>query len=296
MERRPIWASWLILATVAACRIAPANAQLGRPDAGAALRGTQDGHDVAETRRVGLFQHGPKPCQEAAARVPLSELPPADRAKVKHVIERPTIFTLGPSESFTCCPAVYHWLLDHPDHAVAAWRRLGAKCTEIDDRGNGKFGWTDGEGSDVSWSTVYRCAQMRVWYAEGQVRIPGILPLIPVRAVVVLRHSEHTSPAGRDLLQHQTELFLQTDSRAVALIAKLYVAAAPQEAEKYASQLEMFFSALSWYLDQHPERGVRILKGLIPSDTPAWRQLHKRAQSPKKSGSMPPSTLTSLRA
>jgi hypothetical protein len=259
------------------------------------LRAYRDPADRAECRCVSFFRHHSTPCQEAAARIPLGELPPGTRDKVKKVLDRPTIFTLGPRESFTCCPNVYQWLLDHPQHAVAAWRRLGAHCTEIEERADGKFGWTDGQGSDVHWWTVHRGSELRVWYAEGQVRAPGI-PLIPVRAVVVIRYTERRNQAGRTLIQHQTELFLQTDSRAVALIAKVMHAAAPQEAEKYAGQLEMFFSALSWYLDQHAEKAETIMKGLIPADTSAWRELHQRAQSPKKSGSTPPSTLTSLRS
>src|SRR5437588_4024253 len=63
--------------------------------------------------------------QEAAARVPLPEVPEALRARVRQVIERPTLFSHGPAEAFTGKPALYHWLLDHPDRGVLAWRRRG---------------------------------------------------------------------------------------------------------------------------------------------------------------------------
>src|SRR5437016_250834 len=53
--------------------------------------------------------------REAAARVPLPEVPEVLRARVRHVIERPTLFSHGPAEAFTGRPALYHWLLDHPD-------------------------------------------------------------------------------------------------------------------------------------------------------------------------------------
>src|SRR5213080_2697685 len=79
----------------------------------------------------------------AAAQVPLDQLPPRVRDGARVALEKPTVFSRGPSEAFACDPAVYYYFLDHPDRAVNAWRRLGAKCLNITDRGNGRFGWTD---------------------------------------------------------------------------------------------------------------------------------------------------------
>ena len=39
-----------------------------------------------------------------------------------------------------------------------------------------------------------------------------------------------------------------------ALAARLLGPSMPRMAEQYLGQLEMFFSALVWYIDQHPER------------------------------------------
>ena len=59
----------------------------------------------------------------------------------------------GPLEMFTCQLSMYHWMLDHPDHGRAHWRRLGAKCSDIDNRGNGRFGWHERAGADIHWDT-----------------------------------------------------------------------------------------------------------------------------------------------
>ena len=39
-------------------------------------------------------------------------------------------------------------------------------------------------------------------------------------------------------------------------------ASAPHLAEQYVGQMEMFFGALAWYLDQHPEQAEVMLKGI----------------------------------
>jgi hypothetical protein len=243
------------------------------------------------TLRAGLFRHRQSDSQQAAAGVPLDGLPAGLREHVQHVLDRPTLFTHGPAEVFTCCPALYHWLLEHPDQAVALWRRLGAHCTDIQNRGGGVFGWSDGQGSEVRWWTIHRGPEMRVWYAEGSARAAGVLPLVPVRAVVVLRHAEGRSPSGRTLVQHQVDLFLQTDSRTAALVTRLMGPSAPRMAEQGAGQVEMFFSALAWYLDQHPAKAEEILLGILPPQAPEWRELRQRAQSPPTGETRPPAEM-----
>jgi hypothetical protein len=217
---------------------------------------------------------GSAPAQEPAASawestpVPVEQLPYTVREQVQQTMEKPTFHARGPMESFICNPLHYHWFLEHPDRAVVVWRRLGAKCIDIQDRGNGRFGWSDTLGSDVTWTTVYLDGHMRVWYAEGKVRPGTLLPFLPVRAVVVLRFAEAVDQTGQSFMRHQAELSLHTDSKTAAVVAKLIGASAPRLGEQYVAQLEMFYSALSWYFGQHP-RQVEALLSTAVSVTPA---------------------------
>jgi hypothetical protein len=194
----------------------------------------------------------------APVRVPLEQLPAEVRERVRAVVEQHTLSTRGPVEVFTCQPAVYQWLLDHPDQTVRLWRSLGAKVTDIQDRGNGVFGWQDNQGGNIRWETVLRSPRQRVWYAEGQVRPGVLLPAVPVQAVVVLDLTEGHDLEGRPALRHQMSLLVHTDSQAVALAARLLGASVPRVAEQYVAQMEMFFAAMAWYLDQHPRQAERL--------------------------------------
>src|SRR5262249_40619629 len=156
------------------------------------------------------------------------KLPPEIRDRARAVVERPTLRTQGPVEAFTCQPVFYFWLLDHPDLAVQLWRGLGVACAEIVDRGDGRFGWQDGQGSTVTWSTVLRRPSARIWYAEGHVKPGLLLPAAAVRAVVCLHHIEGKDEDGKPAIRHRVEVYLQTDSRAVALAARLLGASAPR--------------------------------------------------------------------
>jgi hypothetical protein len=197
----------------------------------------------------------------AAANVPLQAIPERYRDAVRLTIEKPTLFSQGPVEAFACQPQMYYWLLEHPDRGVVAWRRLGAQCVMISERGNGRFGWTDEHGSDLQWDTVYNSNKERIWYAEGKVRPGTLMPLVPVKALVVLRYEEPaTEPVnGAKVMQHQADMFLYTDSMGAALATKLFGAAAPRLAEQCVTQMQMFFSGMAWYVHRHPERAQALL-------------------------------------
>ncbi|HEV3256046.1 MAG TPA: hypothetical protein VG013_04135 [Gemmataceae bacterium] len=200
--------------------------------------------------------------------VPLAQIPATVRDHVRQTLERPTYTARGPAESFLCRPAMYHWFLEHPDRAVGAWRRLGARCVDIQDRGDGRFGWSDELGSDVHWDTVYRGPRMRVWYAEGRVKPGKLVPTLPVRAVVVLHYSEDRDNNSRAVMTQQAELFLHTDSKTAAVVARLVGASAPKLGAQYVAQLELFYSALSWYMEQHPKQAEALLSDSPPSEQP----------------------------
>jgi hypothetical protein len=195
---------------------------------------------------------------KAAAGVPLAEVTERYQGGVKLTVEKATLVTQGPIETFACAPHVYHWLLEHPDRGVVAWRRLGAQCVMISDRGAGRFGWSDEHGSDLMWETVYQSSDRRIWYAEGKVRPAPLLPLVPVKAVVVLRYAEQPGENGAKMMQHQADMFLYTDSVGASIAAKLLGAAAPKMAEQCVTQMQMFFSGMAWYVHRHPERAAAL--------------------------------------
>jgi hypothetical protein len=219
--------------------------------------------------------------------LPLDQVADGVRERVRLVVDRPTVYTRGPAEEFPCHPAVYFWLLEHPDRAILAWRRLGARCLDVTDQGNGRFSCGDTAGNEIHWDTVYCGPRYRIWYAEGTFHPGRLIPTIHVQAVVVLRHIESRDENDRPVMRHQADLMIHTDSRAVAAAAKLFGASTPRLAEQYLSQLERFFSALACYLDQHPDRSGTLLADTplsVPGAAPAGGRIGFEALLPPRQG------------
>jgi hypothetical protein len=223
-------------------------------------------HPSAKTddRLQQTASYGPRTVQEGfiPAPVPLQELTPPIRDRVRVVLEHPTLSSRGPLEAFRCRPSIYFWLLDHPDVAMRLWRSLGAKCSDIHALGEGSFVWRDAQNGEVHWQTIVRSGKQRVWYAEGRVKAGPLLPAVSLRAVVVLNHQEGSDGKGRPAVRHQMDMILHTDSRAVSLAARLFGASAPRLAEEYVAQMEMFFGALAWYLTEHPDKAAALFEEL----------------------------------
>jgi hypothetical protein len=207
----------------------------------------------------GLFKKTPPPALPDPA-VPLDELDAPQRALARTVLDKPTLSARGPTETFPCRPDHYLWVLDHPEQAVTAWRRLGAKCVSITPRGDGCYGWSDEHGGEVVWQTLHKGQGIRIWFAEGKVRPAPLLPLVPFKALLVLRHAELKNADGKILVRQRTDLHMVTDSKTYAALSKLMGQSAPKIAEQGLGQFQVFFSGLSWYLTRHPDRVEELLK------------------------------------
>jgi hypothetical protein len=196
----------------------------------------------------------------APTRVVLAEVvDPNWRDKVLAVVRKPTIATRGTHDDFLCTPAVYQWLLDHPDRASLAWRRLKVPCVAIKEEGEGRFAWSDGEGSELKWQTVGRFADGLVWYATGKVKASPAAPSVPVRAVVVMLHPKQALGNGTAVVSPMVQAFLQTDSKAAKVVMRLLGPAAPRIAQQGAEQLLFFFSGIARYVQEHPDQASEVL-------------------------------------
>jgi hypothetical protein len=208
----------------------------------------------------GLFKR-PDPAQTVT--IPWDALDERVAAIAKQMMDRPTLAARSKGETFSCAPEQYYWLLDNPDRAVIAWRRLGAKCVSIERRPGGKFAYIDDAGSDVTWETVHQTAGVRIWFAEGKIKASAVLPVVPVKAMIILRHTDAKLPDGKTVVQHQSDVIIHTDSKVAATATKLMGQSAPKLAEQGLGQLQMFFGALSCYLERHPDR----VEALFRADT-----------------------------
>jgi hypothetical protein len=192
--------------------------------------------------------------------VNLESLPAHVREALLKVMQSPTITAVAPAEEFCASGDTYLWLLDHPDRVSLAWRRLNIGAVDICPADGGCFNWKDEQGSELTWKTISKNGEGRIWYAEGKVRPATLLPIVPVRAVAVLRHgTRKKEDDGNPVIKHQLEVFLQTDSKMAGLVLRMLGPAAPRMAEQGSEQLLLFFSGIARYVEKNPSKAAKLL-------------------------------------
>jgi hypothetical protein len=225
----------------------------------AALQAPAHGDERGKYRPA-LWSPEPPPVSYGAPTIPLDAMEPALRDKVRSVVEHPTLSARAVAETFNTTPGIYRYLLDHPDHAVKLWRKLGARLSDIDDQGAGHYLWRDDQGSEVRWQIGLRGDGIHLWYAEGKVKPALLLPMQTFRAVALLKWKEGVDTKGLPAIRHQVHFILRCESRAVALVTRLMGGSAPRLAEQYLGQLQAFYGGMAWYIYQDDKRGRQLFE------------------------------------
>lgn len=203
----------------------------------------------------------PSPKSAAAPVSAILDLVPAThRDNVAKVMTKPTLSAKYTEESFQAHETVYPWLLDHPDRVSLAWKRMNVECVEIAATADGQFQWTDGNGSQLTWQSVAKLSDGLVWYATGKVKAATLLPMVPVKAVAVVRHPKKpTETKGIVTLKPEASVYLLTESRAANALLRMVGPAAPKMAEDGAEQLLFFFSGVATHLKDNPDKVETLL-------------------------------------
>jgi hypothetical protein len=182
------------------------------------------------------------------------------REAVAKVMKAPTLSTKGTEDAFKAHAAVYSWMIDNPDRVSLAWQRLDVPCVEITAAGARTFSWKDENGSKLTWEPVAKLADGVVWYATGQIKPAALFPMVPVKAVAVLKYpGTATTTPGVSTLKPEIQIYFQTDSKAANALLRLIGPAAPKMAEDAAGQLLYFFSGVAGYLQKHPDQVQSLL-------------------------------------
>ena len=184
----------------------------------------------------------------------------AHKETVAAVMKASTLSAKSAEEEFVAHPAVYDWLLDHPDRAALGWQRMKIPCVDILDQGKGQFHWADENGSELNWQSVGDIPNGRIWYATGKVKAATLLPMIPVKAVAVLQAPRGAPDKnGYCTFKPVVNVYLQCDSKLANAALRMAGPSAPKMAEDGAGQLLYFFSGVARYLEQNPDQVESVL-------------------------------------
>ncbi len=156
----------------------------------------------------------------AWASVMLSRLDPTEAEQIRMVIEHSTLQKSVELFRFRSQPAIFEFLLDHPDFAAAVARELRIARYRITPRSDGTYDAVDMQGIRGSFHPLYIAHGERVYGGVGSYR-PRFFPSFSGRAVVRLRYQHRFDSEGLPVVENHTEVYIRLDNRIAAFFARL---------------------------------------------------------------------------
>ena len=180
-------------------------------------------------------------------------IPAAERARLMHLAEHASVSTQVDAEPFVSRPAVFEYLLDHPEFASHVTQALKLARYRIWHTPAGLF-LDDGWGATGQFHVVYAAPGTRVMHAVGQYKSKA-LPAIKGQAIVMLVYGFRPASAGGGDLNLVTSTvtgFVKLDSAVMAFASRLASSVAQNKADTEARRLMKVFARVSRAVQDDP--------------------------------------------
>jgi hypothetical protein len=210
--------------------------------------------------------------------IPMDKLDRLSRDKVASVLSKLTIFRRLPPRMIACDPALFVFLVEHPDVVVATWQALGLSEMDLRQIGPNTYRLTDQAGTDAVAEFIYRGHGVHVAYVEGA--CGGPLFATPARgsSVLILRSGYVRGADGRCYVSTKLDAFVRLDNGGLELLAKAFQPVIGRVVDNNFTQTIGFVGCLSRTAEVNLKGMKRLASRLISVDAPVREQFGRLAE------------------
>jgi len=207
----------------------------------------------------------------AVGSIPFEKLSPESRRKVSSVLAGSHLFRRLPVHATACDPDLYLFLVRHPDVVVGIWEALGISDLRLEQRSDGLYRVSDGDGTTGTVEFLYQDHETHVVYSEG--KYTGPLLNVPVRgrSLLVLRTGYIREPDGRYYVTSRLDTFTQIDNVGVEFLTRTFQPVMGKVADSNFVQTSAFVGGLSRTAEVNAE-GMQRLASRLPRVRPEVRE------------------------
>ncbi len=205
--------------------------------------------------------------EQALRAIPMGNLTPQAIAKLRPVLDDPTIFRKMPVQSIVCDPEMFTFIVRHPEVLVEIWQVMGMTRVTIGRTGPFTFAGEDGAGTTCRCELVLGSERVHVYYTEGDYEGGLINRKLDGRCVCVIHSQPTVSENGQPLITANMDIFLKLDNIGADLIAKTISPLVVKTADYNCIESLRFVSQLSSAAQRNPQAIEQLatrLEGLRP--------------------------------
>lgn len=157
---------------------------------------------------------------EAAAAVPFERMTPAAQARLRKIVERPSLYRRLPTQRIECDSDMHLFLLRYPEVIVNMWTKMGITKLDMTRQDRHRIRAADGAGTICEVELIYGTPNLHVLYAEGVYE--GSVFRRDIRAnCVCLVRTEYARGKNQEIIVTDVlDIFVQFDGLAAELLAK----------------------------------------------------------------------------
>ncbi len=206
--------------------------------------------------------------REAIRSIPLANIEPEFRRKVKRVLTSASIYRRMPTLTADCDPKLFTFLAQNPEVLVDIWRQLGISQVNLQRTGDTTFRLSDGVGTTGQLNIVeQKCdaqAQNRiVLYVEGQYEGKPFQRPVRTECVLLLQSGSLVQESdGRTYVAARLDAFICVDRLSLKLLAKATQPWLGKTADNNFADTLQFISNFSQAAELRPERIQRLVNKL----------------------------------
>jgi hypothetical protein len=205
--------------------------------------------------------------EQALRAIPMGNLTPQAIAKLKPVLDDPTIFRRMPVQSIVCDPEMFSFIVRHPEVLVEIWQVMGMTRVNIGRTGPFTFAGEDGAGTTCRCELVLGSETIHIYYTEGDYEGGLINRKLDGRCICIIHSQSTVSESGQPLVTANMDIFLKLDNIGADLIAKTISPLVVKTADYNYIESLRFVSQLSSAAQRNPQAVEQLatrLEGLRP--------------------------------
>jgi len=158
--------------------------------------------------------------QQGIESVPFERLTKDTQAKLKPVVDKPSIFRRLPKMAIECDRDYFRFLVRHPEVIVEIWKLMGVTKMNTTRTGPYQLESDDGAGTISDLELVYGDGEKHIFYGTGTCEGPLLRKKLSGKCVLVLQTQHGFDENGKPKATNQLDVFLKVDNVAAGVIAR----------------------------------------------------------------------------
>jgi hypothetical protein len=216
--------------------------------------------------------------EEAARAIPWQRLGPEQKRLAQSIVNGAGIYRRLPTRVIDCDPAMFTFLVQHPEVIADVWRVMGISRIKVEKLQDGGYRCSDGAGTTgtVRFLTTEWGAEGRntaLIFADGAYDgKPFVVPL-KAQTIALMRSEAVQERNGRRYVTVRADVFIRVEQMALDLVAKSVQPWVNATADRNLVETLTFFSNFSRTAEKNPNGMQRLASRLPTVDEPTRREL-----------------------